>query len=431
MDLSVALIIAASFAILCTFYIGKRILTIDFSEYSSKNSKKAKLERLLAKKDTPLRNSKIRKDIRNAFERILIPLGKADKDLLPARMDMAFRKKIVSQINRLNKNKLCRKIYVTDVVPIPKNDFETWNDDGREWRESVLKCSTLERFESTKDNTVQHEIYRKNSYLRILQSRHVRLADQKEKKKSYYNDKLRITCPSCGASVKLDSQQVTCEYCGAVIKNEFYDWQTESFEIYESISTNLKRFLQLIVSGSILFVCVFLCLYLIKDIEISLAAGVGAAILALGVIVSPIIYGKVKQDNLAKKIVGYSENYLRACLNEYFLKNENDKDMLDFSVDTIKLLKVANTDDITKVTAEIHGTKTFLPENQKPFTKKIKKKLTLQRARNPEKRKTDGDFFTEKECPSCGANFLPDENGCCSYCGYTLHEDSIKWKIKS
>ena len=86
---------------------------------------------------------------------------------------------------------------------------------------------------------------------------------------------------------------------------------------------------------------------------------------------------------------------------------------------------------ISKVTAEIYGTKTFLPENQKPFTKKIKKRLTLQRARNPEKRKTDGEFFTEKECPSCGANFMPDENGCCSYCGYTLHEDSLKWKIKS
>ncbi len=79
MDLSVALIIAASFAILCTFYIGKRILTIDFSEYCSKNSKKAKLERLLAKKDTPLQNSKIRRDIRKAFERILIPLGKRIK----------------------------------------------------------------------------------------------------------------------------------------------------------------------------------------------------------------------------------------------------------------------------------------------------------------------------------------------------------------
>ena len=99
MDLSVALIIAASFAILCTFYIGKRILTIDFSEYSSKNSKKAKLERLLAKKESPLQNSKIRRDMRNAFERILIPLGNADQDLLPARMDMAFRKKTVIGIS--------------------------------------------------------------------------------------------------------------------------------------------------------------------------------------------------------------------------------------------------------------------------------------------------------------------------------------------
>ena len=96
MDLSVALIIAASFAILCTFYIGKRILTIDFSEYSSKNSKKAKLERLLAKKETPLQNSKIRRDMRNAFERILIPLGNADQDLLPARI--SFAAKFTSQM---------------------------------------------------------------------------------------------------------------------------------------------------------------------------------------------------------------------------------------------------------------------------------------------------------------------------------------------
>ena len=431
MDLSNSLLLAAVFAVVCTYYIGKKILTIDFSEYRPQNSKKAKLERLLAKKDTPLQNSRIRRDIKKAFERILIPLGKANQDLLPARMDMAFRKKIVSQINRLNQNKLCRKIYITDVVPLPKNDFETWNDDGREWRESVLMCSTLERFESTKDNRVQHEIYRKNSYLRILQSRHIRRTDKKENKKSYYYDMLKITCPSCGAKVKLNSQQVTCEYCGTVIKNEFYDWQTESFEIYKSISTNLKRFLQLFLSGFVLFLCVFLCLYLIEDIEISLAAGVGAAILALGAIVAPIICGKARQDSLAKKIADYSENYLRACLNEYFLENESDKDMLDFSVDAIKLLRVANTDEITKVTADIYGTKTFLPENQKPFTKKIKKRLTLQRARNPEKRKTDGDFFTEKDCPSCGANFLPDENGCCSYCGYTLHSDSKKWKIKS
>lgn len=430
MDLSISLFIAASFAVLCTFYIGKSILTIDFSEYSSKNSKKAKLKRLLAKKDTPLSDSKIRKDIRKAFERILIPLGKADQKLLPARMDMAFRKKIVSQINRLNRNKLCRKIYVTDVVPVPKNDFEAWNDDGREWRESVLMCSTLERFESTDDNKVQHEIYRKNSYLRILQSRHIRSADRKEKKKSYYSDMLRITCPSCGASVKLDSQQVTCEYCGAVIKNEFYDWQTESFELYESIGTNLKRFLQLLVSGCILFLCVFLCLYLIKDTEISLAAGVGAAVLAFGIIITPIICGKIKQERLAGKIVRYSENFLRACLNEYFWKNESDEGLLDFSVGTIKLLKVNHAEETTTVTADIFGTKTFLPENQRPYTKKFKKRLIMQRARYPEKRKADGEFFTEKDCPSCGANFMPDENNCCSFCGFGLQVNNAKWIVQ-
>ncbi len=430
MDLSVSLFIAASFAILCTFYIGNKILTIDYSEYCSKNSKKAKLERLLAKKDTPLQNSKIRRDIRKAFERVLIPLGKADQKLLPARMDMTFRKKIVSKINRLNKNNLCCNIYVTDVVPVPKNDFETWSDDGREWRESVLMCSTLERFKSTEDNTVRHEIYRKNSSLRILQSRHVRSADRNEKKKSYYSDMLRITCPSCGADVRLVSQQVICEYCGAVIKNEFYDWQTESFELYESISTNLKRFFQLLVSGCILFLCVFLCLYLIEDTEISLAAGVGAAVLAFGVIITPIIYGKVKQEKLAGKIARYSENYLRACLNEHFWENESDEDLLDFSVDTIKLLKVAHTEETTTVTADIFGTKTFLPENQKPFTKKFKKRLIIQRARYPEKRKADGEFYVEKDCPSCGANFMPDENHCCSFCGFGLQVNNAKWIVQ-
>ena len=430
MDLSVSLFIAASFAILCTFYIGNKILTIDYSEYCSKNSKKAKLERLLAKKDTPLQNSKIRRDIRKAFERVLIPLGKADQKLLPARMDMTFRKKIVSKINRLNKNNLCCNIYVTDVVPVPKNDFETWSDDGREWRESGLMCSTLERFESTEDNTVRHEIYRKNSSLRILQSRHVRSADRNEKKKSYYSDMLRITCPSCGADVRLVSQQVICEYCGAVIKNEFYDWQTESFELYGSISTNLKRFFQLLVSGCILFLCVFLCLYLIEDAEISLAAGVGAAVLAFGVIITPIIYGKVKQEKLAGKIARYSENYLRACLNEHFWENESDEDLLDFSVDTIKLLKVAHTEETTTVTADIFGTKTFLPENQKPFTKKFKKRLIIQRARYPEKRKADGEFYVEKDCPSCGANFMPDENHCCSFCGFGLQVNNAKWIVQ-
>ncbi len=53
MDLSVSLFIAASFAILCTFYIGNKILTIDYSEYCSKNSKKPKWKDCFMKRTLP------------------------------------------------------------------------------------------------------------------------------------------------------------------------------------------------------------------------------------------------------------------------------------------------------------------------------------------------------------------------------------------
>lgn len=45
----------------------------------------------------------------------------------------------------LKQRQLCRDIRLADVVPLPKNDFKRWNDDGREWRESVLQCNAVER----------------------------------------------------------------------------------------------------------------------------------------------------------------------------------------------------------------------------------------------------------------------------------------------
>ena len=44
MDLSNSLLLAAVFAVVCTYYIGKKILTIDFYEYRPQNFKKAKLK---------------------------------------------------------------------------------------------------------------------------------------------------------------------------------------------------------------------------------------------------------------------------------------------------------------------------------------------------------------------------------------------------
>lgn len=157
MGLSDASWFAATVAILLGIYIGERILDIDFSVFLAKNRKKGKIKRMMEQRgDTTRQKSGIRREIRKAFERILI---------------------------------------------------------------------------STEDGKIRYENYRKHAYLRILQSRHIRNSDRVQKKKSYYSTVQKIICPSCGASVELTGQQVVCEYCGGVIRSEFYDWQTERFEL--------------------------------------------------------------------------------------------------------------------------------------------------------------------------------------------------------
>ena len=49
MSLSDAFWLAAAFAVLCAYYIGEKIIDIDFSCFLAKNRKKAKYKRLLAK----------------------------------------------------------------------------------------------------------------------------------------------------------------------------------------------------------------------------------------------------------------------------------------------------------------------------------------------------------------------------------------------
>ena len=143
MNLSDAFWLAAAFAVLCAYYIGEKVIDIDFSCFLAKNRKKAKYRRLLAKRETPLADMGLRKNIRNAFEKVLVPLGKADKKLLPPRMDMTFRRNIERQLDRLTKHGLCRDIRVADLGPGQKIEFRTWEDDGREWREAELECLSL------------------------------------------------------------------------------------------------------------------------------------------------------------------------------------------------------------------------------------------------------------------------------------------------
>ena len=431
MSLSTALWIAGAVTLLVTVFIGEKIIDPDFSGLQPQNRKKAKRARLLAARATPLEGGNLRREMKTAFEDMLLPFAKADKTLLPSRMDKAFRRSALRQLELLERRQLCREILLTDVTPLPKNDFTYWSDDGREWREGILHATALERLISWHNGKPVYQRYRKNAYLHILQSRHIRSSDRTEQKKSYYANRLKVSCPSCGGAVELNTQQVVCPYCGAVIRSDFYDWQTEDFEIYEQLGTNLRRFLYLLAAAVVLYLCVFLCLYLIPDTEISLAAGVGAACLVWVAVVVINTCKEHKQDKLAGKIVRYSENYLRACTNEALYRDATDENLLEHSIDTILLKSVRNTGKITELTAVVQVSETYLPVGKKPYTNRVKRTLTLQRARYPERRKTDGAFFIEKECPSCGANFIPDENHCCSYCGYSLQINNAKWVLVS
>lgn len=215
-----------------------------------------------------------------------------------------------------------------------------------------------------------------------------------------------------------------------MIHSDFYDWQTEAFEIYEKIGANLRNALQLLVSTIILFVSLFLCLWLIKDTEISLTAGIGVALLILALIFIYSARRRRKQVKLVGEIVRYSENYLRSCISETLYKNIENSDLMSHSVGSIILKNVVNTEETTEITVQVYLSETYLPQGKKPYTKKFKRTLTLQRARYPERRKSDGELFIEKSCPSCGANFMPDEKHCCSYCGYGLKINNAKWIMK-
>ena len=419
--------IAAAITIILAVYIAEKFIELDLSGLLPHNLRRAKLRRLLAERDTPLHGMKLHGDIKKEFEKLLIPLKRADKRLLPARMDKTFRRELERQLELLSRRGLSRDIRFADVVPLPKNDFRKWNDDGREWREAVLQCSVLDRLIAA-DGSAVHELYLKNARARLLQSRHVRSSDREDKKKSYYSDSGAVSCPSCGAEVELKTQQAICPYCGGILQSDFYDWQTEAFEIYEPVGEQTKRAALLAAASMTLFSCVFLCLWLIPDTEVSLTAGVGAAIAVMAAAYILFSRRKDRQKMLAGQIVRYSENYLRACINDA-LYDSVMGELMEHSVGAVILESVVNTDDTTQIRARVYISETYLPEKNRPHTKRLKKTLTLRRARYPERRRSDGRLFTEKECPSCGANFVPDERGCCSFCGYRLGGGSAKWKM--
>ena len=106
MSFSDAWIMAAAVALIYLFYVGSKILDFDFSCFQPENRKRAKCKKMLSQHNPPLSGANLRRSIRRSFENILLPLGKADKSLLPARMDRTFRQRMERQIDQLEKQGL-------------------------------------------------------------------------------------------------------------------------------------------------------------------------------------------------------------------------------------------------------------------------------------------------------------------------------------
>ena len=67
MGLSEAMLFAFAATIICAFAIAEKIIDIDFEQFMPKNLKKAKMKRILAKRETPLQGARLQKDIKDYF----------------------------------------------------------------------------------------------------------------------------------------------------------------------------------------------------------------------------------------------------------------------------------------------------------------------------------------------------------------------------
>ena len=239
-------------------------------------------------------------------------------------------------------------------------------------------------------------------------------------------------CPSCGAQLNLKGNETNCPYCGAFIQSQFYDWQTEDFRIYHLPDPNARN---LLYTGGLilaLFLPAVPCIRFITNMYLAFGLAFVLTILVAFGMLSFITPKLEKEEKLKEQIVRYDESWLASNINEALYKSVLTPELLTYIVDDIKIKSVENTEDTTTISVSAKLRRTILENDQHIVAKNEKENWTLSRALHPNRLKSKGqDIVIEKECPSCGANYVPDEKGCCSYCGYSLKVDNSKWKINA
>ncbi len=88
---------ALCIATLCMILLIRAVFDWDFviDLLCSKIRRSKKLKKMMEERETILAGQGLSKEKRQAFEDLLIPLTKGDKNLLPTRMDKIFRKETV------------------------------------------------------------------------------------------------------------------------------------------------------------------------------------------------------------------------------------------------------------------------------------------------------------------------------------------------
>ena len=248
----------------------------------------------------------------------------------------------------------------------------------------------------------------------------------------FYSQYTNVICPSCGATVTLTSDEDHCPYCGGYIKSDFFDWQTEEFLIYRDYNPNTRNFKLTAATMIAFFIPAIPCFRFILPHSYFLALGSAFVITAL---LALLLWLRIlrKTDNiedLKKQIVRYDEKVLHSDLNEALYEKTVSSELLYYSVDQLQLQAVENTDTRTQITLHAIVHQLILSPNHQISASNQPIDLKLYRARYPQRMKSKGQaVYAEKECPRCGANFIPDQDGCCSYYGYRLPFDNSKWRI--
>lgn len=377
--------------------------------------------------ESPLEGQGVPKDIRLAVTQVLYAFYRSDETLLPVRIDSKCRDRLVHEIKCLNRHKIGRVLKFSACRMDDTSGKTGWkksNEGGREWREGTIRGriqDCLIRLDT--GETISERLIR-DGFVTIVQSRRIRSDDRREDKSLYYDDTEKIICRSCGAEVERSSEITICPYCGAYIESDFYDWQLESFEIGKE-GADVFKYIGILTAA--VFMPLIISMLLSENWYAGLAPG-----FCIGIILALILIGAYMLlfKDYSKQIVRYSENTLRKNIVEYLWNQPCDKDLLERNLDEFSIRKVDNSEMETRITVKMHiKEQRYIPDG-KLESKGKSEILTLTRARYPDRMKAKGVIFQEKECPACGANYVPDKNGNCSYCGYGLYVQNRNWKVE-